>query len=143
MPLTSALFLLSTAAYAGFQWTVHVVVYPQFALVPPAAFVEYERRHQGRISIVVGPLFAALVIGTGGLVVGRPQGVGVWVAVVATVLAAVVVGVTAVVAVPLHRRLSAGWSADAHRALLRADLVRTLAATGLLAVGMFQAWPRG
>ena len=29
--------LLFTAAYAGFQWTVRGVVYPQMALVPPEA----------------------------------------------------------------------------------------------------------
>ena len=30
--------LALTAAYAGFQWTVRVLVYPQFAQVPPDAF---------------------------------------------------------------------------------------------------------
>jgi hypothetical protein len=37
--------------------------------------------------------------------------------------------VTALVAVPLHRRLDAGWDAVAHRRLLRADGLRVGLAT--------------
>ncbi len=137
MPLSSAVFLVSAAAYAGFQWTVQWVVYPQFALVPPLAFTEYERVHQRRISHVVGPLFAALVLSTGWLAVNGPAGPAA--AAVAVGLVAVVLGVTAFVAVPLHRRLSAGWDPAAHRSLLRADLVRTAAATGLVVIGVVGA----
>jgi len=61
------LLLTAAAAYAGFQWTVHVVVYRQFSAVPPAAFGEYERLHQRRISYVVGPLFVALIAAAGPL----------------------------------------------------------------------------
>ncbi len=137
MPLSSALFLMSAAAYAGFQWTVQLVVYPQFALVPTTAFAEYERLHQRRISMVVGPLFAVLVVGTGWLLVDHPYGIAA--AGVAAGLVAVVLGVTAFVAVPLHRRLSTGWDAAAHRSLIRADRVRTAAATGLVVIGVLGA----
>ncbi len=137
MPWSSVFFLTAVAAYAGFQWTVQLVVYPQFALVPPAAFAEYERRHQRRISYVVGPLFAALIIGAGWQLAARPAGTR-W-ALAAAVLVGTILGVTAFVAVPLHRKLSAGWDPAAHRALLRADLVRCLAATALLAVGAVTA----
>jgi hypothetical protein len=130
MPWSSVFMLAAAAAYAGFQWTVHLVVYPQFALVPPEAFAEYERRHQQRISYVVGPLFTVLIVGAGWQLAERPAGTA-W-ALVAALLVATVLGVTAFVAVPLHRRLSAGWDAAAHGALLRADLVRTVAAAALL-----------
>jgi hypothetical protein len=46
--------LVLTAAYAGFQWTVQVLVYRQFPLVPPAAFAAYEAAHQRRVGFVVG-----------------------------------------------------------------------------------------
>jgi hypothetical protein len=49
--------LALSAAYAGFQWTVRVLVYPQFAQVPPDAFAGYGRSHQRRVTRVVGPLF--------------------------------------------------------------------------------------
>jgi hypothetical protein len=118
--------LALVAAYAGFQWTIRALVYPQFALVPPAAFPGYERRHQQRVSRVVGPLFAGQAVTTTWLLVTRPGSAPVLVG--ATCLA-VVLGATGLFAVPLHRRLDAGWDATDHRRLLRVDAVRALAAT--------------
>lgn len=129
-------FLAAGAGYAGFQWTVHLVVYRQFAAVPAAAFAAYERAHQRRISALVAPLFAALVLSTGWLLIDRPAVVPGWAAAAAALLVAVIIGMTAFGAVPLHRRLGAGWDPQAHRRLLRVDLVRTLAATGVAALGI-------
>jgi hypothetical protein len=136
VPIVLTVFLATGAAYAGFQWTVHLVVYRQLAGVPTSAFAEFERAHQRRISVLVGPLFAALVISTGWLLIARPVAVAGWSAVAAAALVAVIIGLTAFGAVPLHRRLSVGWDADAYRRLLRVDLVRTLAATGVAAIGV-------
>jgi hypothetical protein len=136
VPIVLTVFLAAGAAYAGFQWTVHLVVYRQFAEVPAAAFADFERAHQRRISVLVGPLFAALVISTGWLLIDRPVAVAGWAAAAAAALVAVVVGMTAFGAVPQHRRLSAGWEPDAYRRLLRVDVVRTLAATGVVAFGI-------
>jgi hypothetical protein len=126
--------LLSVAAYGGFQWTVHVLVYRQFSAVPPDAFPAYERLHQQRISRLVGPLFAALGMTTGWLILDRPAGVPLWSAVTAAGLVAVILLVTGLGAVPLHRRLSRSWDAGSYRSLLRVDLVRTLLATVNLAL---------
>ena len=57
--------LLFTAAYAGFQWTVQVVVYRQFGLVPAALAGVYALRPTpGRLaqSFGVPPLMAASII---------------------------------------------------------------------------------
>jgi hypothetical protein len=118
--------LALVAAYAGFQWTIRALVYPQFALVPPAAFPGYERRHQQRVSRVVGPLFAGQAVTTGWLLVTRTTSAPV---LTCAACLAVVLGVTGLLAVPLHRRLDAGWDAAVHRRLLRVDTVRALAAT--------------
>jgi hypothetical protein len=122
--------LVFAAGYAGFQWTVQVLVYPQFELVPAAAFAEYERAHQRRVSFVVGPLFAGLTVTTAGVVLLRPAGTPWWSAVLAVLLLAVILGVTAFLAVPLHGRLAAGFDAASYRRLLHVDLVRAGAATG-------------
>jgi hypothetical protein len=119
--------LALVAAYAGFQWTIRALVYPQFALVPPAAFPGYERRHQQRVSRVVGPLFAGQAVTTGWLLVTRTTSAPV---LAGAACLAVVLGATGLLAVPLHRRLDAGWDAVVHRRLLRVDTVRALAATG-------------
>ena len=120
MTATGVLLLASTCLYAGFQWTIRVLVYPQFAAVGPDEFAAYERFHQRRVSIAVGPLFAFF----GGsalaaLVVGPGVASGVAAGCFAAILA-----VTAFAAVPLHRRLTDGFDAAAHRRLLVVDSAR-------------------
>jgi hypothetical protein len=128
-----AVHLLVVGAYAGFQWTVRILVYPQFAAVPPAGFAGYERAHQRLVSRVVGPLFAAQAVTTGWLLVDRPAGTPPALVLAAAGLFGALLLVTAVVAVPLHRRLDAGWDPAAHRRLLRADALRVaLASAGAL-----------
>ncbi len=124
-----AAHLLATGAYAGFQWTVQVLVYRQFPSVPADAFVGYEAAHSRRISPLVGVLFAACAVSTAALLAIRPAGVPLGGIVAAATLFAVVLGATALLAVPEHRRLGAGFDATAYRRLLRADLLRTVAAT--------------
>ena len=124
-----AAHLLTTGAYAGFQWTVQVLVYRQFPGVPSAAFADYEAGHSRRIVPLVGVLFAACAVTTAALLAVRPDGVPLAGIVASAALFAAVLGATALLAVPEHRRLGAGFDAAAYRRLLRADLVRTLAAT--------------
>ena len=124
-----ALHLLVVGAYAGFQWTVRALVYPQFAAVPRAGFAAYERAHQRRIARVVGPLFAGQAGTTGWLLADRPAGTPLLLVLAAGGLFAALLLVTALVAVPLHRRLDDGWDAAAHRRLLRVDGLRAALAT--------------
>ena len=124
-----ALHLAVVSAYAGFQWTVQVLVYRQFPAVPTPGFTAYELAHQRRVSYVVGPLFLGMLATTSVLVLERPGGAPVWAAVVSAVLLAVVLGVTVLAAVPAHGVLGRGFDAAAHRALLRADVARVVAAT--------------
>ncbi len=103
--------LVLTAAYAGFQWTVRGLVYPQFAQVPPEAFPAYERAHQRRVSRVVGPLFLGQGVTTLWLLSARPDGAALPPLFAGAACLTVVLGVTALFAVPLHRRLGGGWDA--------------------------------
>ena len=136
MPTVLTLYLVSVAAYAGFQWTVHLVVYRQFPVVPAAAFPEYERLHQQRISRVVGPLFAALVATVGWLLLDLPATTPLWSAALSAGLVALILVVTGFGAVPLHRRLSESWDDKTFRSLLRVDLSRTVLATGNLVLAV-------
>jgi hypothetical protein len=121
--------LLLVGGYAGFQWTVRVLVYPQFTAVPADAFVGYERSHARRISTVVGPLFAGQLITTGWLLAGRPAGVDLPGVLASAACLAVVLAVTALAAVPQHRRLDERFDPVAYARLLRADTVRVAAAS--------------
>lgn len=129
--------LAAAAAYAGFQVTVRLVVYPQLATAAEAGaaqrFAVLEAAHGRRVARLVGPLFAALVGTTAWLVVAAPAGERP-LALVAAACTAVVLGVTALGAVPQHRRLGLGWDGAAHRRLLRWDAVRAGAA--VLQVGV-------
>ena len=58
---------------------------------------------------------------------------------VAAGLLAVLLGATAFVAVPQHRRLTRGWDPAAYRALLRADLIRVIAASLTLVLAILLA----
>ena len=134
--LLPVLHLALTAAYAGFQWTVRGVVYPQFDSVPAGSFRAYERRHQQRISRVVGPLFAGQLVTTVWLLLVRPPGVPLPAVLLGAACLAAVLLLTAAGAVPQHRRLSAGWDDEAFRRLLRVDTARAVAATaGTAAAG--------
>jgi len=133
----SVAHLMSVCAYAGFQWTVHLVVYPQLAAVPSASFVAYERAHQRRISYLVGPLFAALVVTTALLWARRPEGISLWMPALSAALLLVILAVTGLLAVPLHRRLERGWDRGAHQSLVRVDAVRLAAATANVVVSAF------
>ncbi len=69
-------YALAAAAYAGFQLTVRLVVYPQLARVPAEAAADFERAHQRLITPLVGALFGALALATGALLVAGPRGTG-------------------------------------------------------------------
>lgn len=125
----SVLLLVTTSLYAGFQWTIRALVYPQFAAVPVDAFVAFESRHQRLVSIVVGPLFVAEGASSIAAFALRPGAASVLVgACLAGVLA-----LTAFAAVPAHRVLSGGFDPVAYRRLLAVDSARLLLALGAVA----------
>ncbi len=120
-------YLVATCAYAGFQWTIRVVAYPQLAQVPAAPFPRYLDAYQRRVTYLVGPLFAALVLTTGWLAVTAT--VHIAARALAVALLGVLLATTGFFAVPVHSRLSRGWDVGAHRRLLRVDSVRVLVAS--------------
>jgi hypothetical protein len=123
---------LAAAAYLGFQLTVRLVIYPQFARVPARAFAGFERAHRRLITPLVAPLFGALALSTAGLLVVGPRAPGV----AAAALLAGVLAATAFGAVPQHAVLSRGFDPPAYRRLLRWDTVRVVLAAGQLALGV-------
>ncbi len=127
-------YLVAAAVYLGFQWTIRAVVYPQLARVGAAEFVTYELAHQRAVSLVVGPLFAALA----GACVAVLVVSGGWRGVPAIALLAALLAVTAVGAVPQHRMLSRAFEPAAHGRLLVVDGVRLLLAVLQVLLGLAQ-----
>ena len=123
--------LAATLAMTGLIWFVQVVHYPLFARVGAAGFIEYEAAHATRTGWVVAPLMVA-ELATAVLLLSprlRPAPISAASAWFGVALVAVLWISTALVQVPLHNRLGAGYSAHAAARLVATNWVRTTAWT--------------
>lgn len=102
------------------------VSYPLYAAVPAGSFVEYHRRYNSRIPLVIiAPGFLSFLACAALPLVGPPDLPG-WASALVALggLTALVATVTA--AIPSHVRLQRdGFEARAYRRLRTADLIRT------------------
>lgn len=118
---------LATFFLVGLIWIVQRVVYPSLGEVGESAFVDYHRGHMRRITPVVFPLMVVELL-TGVALVVVPAGPFyesplAWAGLLLTL---VTWGSTAVLQVPLHRRLmEKGRDEVALRVLVRSNWIRT------------------
>jgi TRAP-type uncharacterized transport system fused permease subunit len=119
---SDVVLLAATAVHAGFQVTVTALVYP--ALGRAQDWRDAHTAHRRAITPVVGVVYAALVLGAVWVVVDGDLRAGTLVALAGIVLS---LGVTALVAAPLHGRLSRDRDGALWHRLRVADLVRTSA----------------
>ena len=121
--------LFATLTMFGVIWVVQLVHYPLFAGVGADGFVAYEAAHKVRITWIVFPAML-LELGTAvALLWLRPEVVPPWMVWAGLALVGIVWLSTALVQVPLHSTLSAGFDADAHARLVATNWVRTAAWT--------------
>lgn len=125
---------MSTWFLTGLIWTIQVVHYPLFARVGADTFVDYERAHVSKISLVVIPPML-LELATAIFWLAQPGGLGSdaerW---VGAALLGIVWGSTFLLQVPEHDRLGRGLDRAAVRRLVRSNWVRTLAWTARAAL---------
>lgn len=126
----SAALLGATAAHAGFQATVTLLVYPALARVTARDWSSAHALHSRRITPLVVVVYGALLVACAGAVVSSPTSIGVWVAVLG---AAGTFLVTATAAAPTHGKLAAGRSDPLVARLLHADRLRLACALVALA----------
>lgn len=108
---------------AGLGATVQATAYPAFADVAPASWAAHHAAHSRRITYAVGPAWVVQGAATAWWLVSDFG----LLSVVHAVAALAGVLLTVGLAVPAHRRLSAGFTPGVHRDLLRANLIRTVA----------------
>lgn len=128
--MTSATLILHAAAtwaMTGLIWFVQVVHYPLFARVGADGFADYETAHAARTTWVVAPLMIAEAATALWLALARPPGVRAEAAWLGLGLVVVIWGSTAFLQVPRHSELAAGFSVEAHRALVATNWARTVA----------------
>ena len=122
----------------GLVWVVQVLVYPGFRGADRARWREHHDRHTRRMTaLVVGPW--AVQGATCAVLLGwRPDGVPLWLAVLAAICGAATVAVTLGFSVPCHRRLAVADDEAALDRLVSTNRYRTAAWTagGVVAVVM-------
>jgi hypothetical protein len=119
----------ATLIMTGVIWVVQGVHYPLFRYVGAAHYPDYQAAHMRRITWIVAPLMT-LELGTAGALVWSPPSfIPAWAVWTGLGLVLGIWGTTALVQVPLHRRLTTGFDPMAHRRLVRTNWVRTTAWT--------------
>jgi len=118
--------LAATALHAGFQAVVTVVVYPALRDLPEDAWAAGHAAHSRRISVLVVPVYALVVLACGWLLYDAAATS--WGGVIAVGGNALALATTAFVAAPTHGRLGRqGPRPELLARLLLADRVRLLA----------------
>lgn len=122
------ILLLHAAAtwyMVGLIWFVQLVHYPLFGSVGAGEFRRYALRHQRLTTWAVGPAMLAEAASGGWLALRPPAGVERTPLLVGLALLGVIWLSTALVQVPRHAVLGAGYDARAHRTLVTTNWVRT------------------
>jgi len=126
----------ATLCMVGVIWFVQLVHYPLFQFVGSSSFSTYEQINQSRTSWVVAPLMVTELVTAAALLFTDLSGPSREKAWIGTGLLFVIWMSTALLQVPLHRKLSAGFDARRIRLLIRSNWIRTVAwsARGLIAL---------
>lgn len=128
--------LVAAAVMAGIIWTIHVVHYPLFANVGEAAYPAYQSAHMSRITALLALPWLVEIGSAVGLLVMAPTAQLRVLAGIGLGLVGLILVVTAFGAAPIHGKLIDGFDADLHGRLLFWDLVRTLAWTARVGIGV-------
>lgn len=130
----------ATLALTGLIWFVQLVHYPLFRFAAIDRFRDFAAAHQQRTSWVVMPLML-IELATALLLVFTADPGARTLAIVGLVLLAVIWLSTALLQVPLHRRLSDGFDADAADRLVRTNWIRTVAWSARAVVALLLLLP--
>ncbi len=120
------LHFLITGALVGLVWTVQVVVYPLFDGIGSPGFAAWHVAYTTRIGRLVAPL---MIAEAGSAIWLFWQGLRTPVFAISLALLAILWISTALIQVPLHRKLAAGFEPISHRRLVRSNWIRTAAWT--------------
>ncbi|GAC1475724.1 MAG: hypothetical protein NVS3B17_08460 [Vulcanimicrobiaceae bacterium] len=111
----------------GIESYVFTVAYPNFARVGAAEFPAFHAFHSARITYTIGPALLVAAFANVAVAFDRAREVPPWLAFAAAAAGLIVLAHTALVQVPAHARLSAGFDARAIARLNANEPVRALA----------------
>ena len=111
---------------AGLIWTIQLVHYALFDLADPARWNAFHVRHVNGITPIVGPIMLIELVTSWWLIWQRPVGLATWVVWTSAILATAMWLSTALLQIPLHNQLRAGYTEAAYLGLLRTNWLRTV-----------------
>jgi uncharacterized membrane protein len=128
----------STLMMVGIVWFAQVIHYPLFDRVGTASFQTYEADNMRLTNYVVGPLILVEGVTAFALLWLRPEGISFGEALLGAGLLVVIWLSTFSLQVPMHRVLTRGFDASAHRKLVGSNWIRTIAwsVRGILMIWM-------
>ena len=118
--------VVATLVMLGVILVVQLVHYPLFRYADRASYEEFQAQHMRRITWIVAPLMTIELVTAMGLVWRPPPLVSAWQVWMGLALVVLIWILTALVQVPIHRRLTDGFNPAAHRRLVRTNALRTL-----------------
>jgi hypothetical protein len=122
----------ATLAMTGLIWFVQVVHYPLLRFAAGPSFSEFARHHQRRTGWIVGPLMLGEAATALLLLLRRTDG---WTVAGAALLAMIWLS-TALLQIPRHRRLAAGFDPATGQGLVKTNWLRTAAWTARAAIAL-------
>lgn len=118
--------LVSTAAMTGLIWFIQLVHYPLLAEVGDDNFIGYENSHVRRTTLIVAPLMTGEIITTVALLFAGFDGPSQIIVIACVAFLGINWLSTALLQVPCHRKLEAGFDEVIHRRLVNTNWLRTL-----------------
>lgn len=118
--------LAATWFMVGLIWFVQIVHYPMFADVGREVFARYAAIHQRATGFVVIPVMLVELATAGWLLAAFRNDVGSALAWAGAVMVVLIWLSTFTLQVPMHRKLSGGFDAQAWRFLVRTNWLRTV-----------------
>lgn len=127
----------ATVYMTGLIWFVQLVHYPLMDRARHGDYVEFQRQHMWRTTVVVGPAMLVELISGITLLFMRPEFISFTWALINLIALMLIWVSSATLQVPSHRKLEKGFRADAHQLLVRSNWIRTVLWT---ARGLACAW---
>ncbi|NNE00583.1 MAG: hypothetical protein HKN47_24985 [Pirellulaceae bacterium] len=143
--LVFTLNLLATWYLVGLIWMVQIVHYNLFDRVGDDAFERYEADHGRLITPIVGPPMLIEIATAALLITTAPIGFPRWAAIAGLTMVVLIWLSTALLQVPCHNRLMAGFDLTTYRQLVWSNWIRTVLWTtrgGLMGYFLLQILPR-
>lgn len=130
--------LATTWFMTGLIWLIQLVHYPLFKQVGGAEFIRYHHAHTRQITFIVMPMMTLELLSALALALyPAPKLWPSWAAWLGLALVGIAWLTTAMLSVPAHQALSAGFDLTAHHQLTTTNWLRTLAWS---ARGLLLAW---